>query len=90
MIWNASELSPAQKQTLETLLGRPIRESESVSLRTFESAKLSLERKQELAEKLRAYFAEVDASRKTIPEDEAEEILSEAMRSVRPGFRLHR
>jgi len=39
---------------------------------------------------LRKYFAEVDARRKPGSAEEAEEILDEALRSTRPGYRPHR
>lgn len=58
-------------------------------MRTFEPATVSHQRKLELANELRKYFAEVDASRKSISEEEAEDIITEAMRSVRPGYRPH-
>jgi len=87
MIFNAKDLSPDQKTAIETLLGRRVQEGETVSIRTFESANASHERKLEIADDLRKYFAEVDAARTPVSEDEAEELLTEAMRSVRPGYR---
>lgn len=90
MIRNASDLSPNQKAALETLLGRRVQDSEAVSVRTFQPAPVSSERKLEVAKELRSYFAEVDAARKPVSDEEAEDILTEAMRSVRPGYRPHR
>jgi hypothetical protein len=87
MICNAEDLSPDQKTAIEALLGRPVQQGEAVSVRTFEPAKVSPERRLEIAAELRRYFAEVDASRKPVSEEEAEEIINEAMRSVRPGYR---
>ena len=89
MICNANDLSPGQKAALETLLGRRVRDSEAVSVRTFEPARVSHDRKLEIANELRKYFAEVDASRKSISEEDAEDVITEAMRSVRPGYRPH-
>ena len=89
MICNANDLSPNQKAALETLLGRRVQDGEAVSVRTFEPATASHQRKLELADELRKYFAEVDAVRKVVSDDEAEDILTEAMRSVRPGYRPH-
>ncbi len=83
MICNASDLSPDQKVSLETLLGRPVQDGEAVSVRTFEPATVTHERKLEIANELRKYFAEVDAARKPVSEAEAEDILTEAMRSGR-------
>jgi ribosome recycling factor len=64
-------------------------EDESISVRAIQPPALSEERRQQLAEELRKYFAEVDARRQSGSETEAEEILTEAMRSVRPGYRPH-
>ena len=89
MICNANDLSPDQKAALETLLGRSVRDSEAVSVRTFEPARVSLDRKLEIANELRKYFAEVDTSRKSISAEDAEDVITEAMRSVRPGYRPH-
>ena len=89
MICNAKDLSAEQKAAIESLLGRRVQEGEAVSVRTFEPATVSHERKLEIADELRKYFAEVDASRKPISEEETEDIITEAMRSVRPGYRPH-
>ena len=90
MICNAEDLSPDQMAAVETLLGRRVRAGEAVSVRTFEPVSISHQRRLEIADELRKYFAEVDANRKPVSEEEAEEIITEAMRSVRPGDRPHR
>ena len=82
-------LSREQKAAIETLLGRRIQEDEAVSVRTFEPVAVSHQRRLEIANELRKYFAEVDAARKPVSEEEAEDIITEAMRSVRPGYRPH-
>jgi hypothetical protein len=89
MICNAKDLSADQKAAIETLLGRRVQEDEAVSVRTFEPVTVSHERKLEIANELRRYFAEVDAARKPVSEEETEDIITEAMRSVRPGYRPH-
>ena len=89
MICNANDLSPAQKAAIETLLGRSVQDGEAVSVRTFEPAVVPHEQKLEIANELRRYFADVDASRKSIPNEEAEDIFTEAMQSVRPRYRPH-
>jgi hypothetical protein len=89
MIRNAKDLSPDQKTAIESLLGRRVLEDEAISVRAIEPPALSDQRRQELAEELRQYFAEVDARRKPGSAEEAEEILSEAIRSTRPGYRPH-
>jgi hypothetical protein len=90
MICNAEDLSPDQLDAVETLLGRRVQAGEAVSVRTFEPVNVSRQRRLEIADELRKYFAEVDARRKPVSEEEAEEIINEAMRSVRPGYRPHR
>ena len=90
MICNAEDLSPDQMAAVETLLGRRVQAGEAVSVRTFEPVSISHQRRLEIADELRKYFAEVDANRKPVSEEAAEEIITEAMRSVRPGYRPHR
>ena len=90
MIRQAKDLSPDQKAAIESLLGRRVLEDEAISIRAIEPPALSEERKHELAGQLEKYFAEVDARRKPGSAEEAEDIIDEAMRSVRPGYRLHR
>jgi hypothetical protein len=89
MIRNAKDLSPDQKAAIESLLGRRVLEDEAISIRAIEPPALSDERKHELAELLKNYFAEVDARRKPGSPDEADDIINEAVRSVRPGYRSH-
>jgi hypothetical protein len=89
MICNAKDLSPDRKAAIETLLGRRIQEDEAVSVRTFERVAVSHQRRLEIANELRKYFAEVDAARKPVSEEEAEDIITEAMRSVRPSYPPH-
>ena len=89
MIHKAKDLSPDQRAAIESLLGRRILEDETISVRAIESPSLSDERKRELVEQLKKYFAEVDARRKPGSSEEAEEIINDAMRSVRPGYRPH-
>lgn len=89
MIRNAKDLSPDQKAAIESLIGRQLLDSEDISVRAFEPPALSHERRRELAEQLKNYFAEVDSRRKPGSPEEAEEIINEAMRSVRPGYRPH-
>jgi hypothetical protein len=90
MIRNAKDLSPDQTAVIESLLGRLVLEDEAISIRAIEPPALSEERKRELAEELRKYFAEVDLRRGPGSPEEAEDIINEAIRSVRPGYRPHR
>lgn len=89
MVRNARELSPDQRTVIEGLLGRRVLEDKEISVRAIAPPDLSRERRQELVAGLEKYFAEVDVRRMPGSPEEAEEILTEAMRSVRPGYRPH-
>ena len=56
----------------------------------YESPAISEQQRQKLAEDLKAYFAEVDANRKSVSAGEADEIVTEAIRSSRSGYRPRR
>jgi len=90
MIHKAKDLSPEQKVAIESLLGRHVLDDEAISVRAIEPPALSDQQKHELAEHLRKHFAELDARRHPGSAEEAEEILTEAIRSSRPGYRPHR
>jgi hypothetical protein len=89
MIHRAKDLSPDQKKLIESLVGRRVLEDETISVHAFETPAISDERRQKIAEELRKYFAEVDANRQPVSPAEAEEIITEAIRSTRPGYRSH-
>lgn len=89
MIQQVRDLSPEQRAAAELLLGRPLEESESISVQAFELARVSEQRRREVSEGLRKLFAEVDRNLRPATVDEAEEIFTEAMRSSRPGYRSH-
>ena len=89
MIHQARDLSPAQRAAAELLLGRPIDETESISVQAFESAPVSEQRRREVSAKLRQLFSEVDSNLRPATIGEAEEIFTEAMRSSRPGYNTH-
>jgi hypothetical protein len=87
MICKAKDLSPEQKVAIESLLGRRVLDDEAISVRAIEPPALSDQQKHDLAEHLRKYFAEVDAQRHPGSAEQAEEVLTEAIRSSRPGYR---
>ncbi len=89
MIRNANDLTPVEKAALETLLGRRVRDGEAVSVRIFEPAKISSRQRLEISNQLKRYFAELDAQRKPMTASEQEDVITEAMRSVRPAYRSH-
>lgn len=92
MVYRVSELSDEQRRTVEGLLGRPVTENERVSVRAVAdsgggSEALSAQQRRELLDRVRKYFAEVDARREAVSESDEEDALDEAIRSVRPQFR---
>jgi hypothetical protein len=89
MIHQAKDLSPDQKTVIEGLPGRRVLEGEEISVRAIHPPALSPERRKELVAGLAKYFAEVDSRRKPGSAEEAENVLTEALRSVRPGYRPH-
>jgi L-lactate utilization protein LutC len=89
MIHKARDLSPDQKAAVESLLGRQILEGEAVSVRVFEPPVLSDQRRQEIVDSLKRYFAQVDANSQSVSAEEADEAITEAMRSTRPHYTPH-
>ena len=90
MIHRAKDLSPNQKAAVESLLGRQILEGEAVSVRAFEPPVLSDQRREEILDALKRYFAQVDANSRSVSADETEEAITEAMRSSRPHYTPHK
>jgi hypothetical protein len=89
MIRNAKDLSPDQRTVIEGLLGRRVLEDEAISIRAIEPPPLSDQRRREVMDELRKYFAEVDSRRGPGSAEEAEEVRTEAIGSTRPGYRPH-
>ena len=92
MLHHVKDLSPEERRAVEHLLGRPVAEDESVSIKSIRPSaivppQLSSDEHKDVIEKLRLYFAKVDAQRAPISEDEEEEIINEALRSTRPEYR---
>jgi hypothetical protein len=87
MIRTAKDLSPDQRAAIESLLGRRVLEDEAISVRAIEPPALSDERRREVLRGLEEYFAKVDAQRQPVSSEEADAIIDEALRSVRPNYR---
>jgi len=87
MIRTAKDLSPDQRAAIESLLGRRVLENEAISVRAIEPPALSDERRGEVLRGLEEYFAKVDAQRQPVSSEEADAIIDEAIRSVRPNYR---
>jgi hypothetical protein len=88
---SARTLSPLVRTALEQLLGRTLGDDEAISVRAYQPHEApSSEQQRAIAGELRQHFARIDEKSKGIPESEQEEILDEAIRSVRPGYRSSR
>jgi hypothetical protein len=88
MIRHAKDLSPDQKQAIESLLGQELSEEDNVSVRRLPPpAPLSSEHRREIVDGLRKYFAQADAQRQPMSDREAENVINEAIRSTKPGYR---
>ncbi|HKW76825.1 MAG TPA: hypothetical protein VJN64_14940 [Terriglobales bacterium] len=88
MIHRAKDLSREQKTALEALLGRALSEEENISIRVIRTPSgISTKRRSEILAHLRALFTEIDRQHDSARPDQAEQIITEALRSTRPGFR---
>ena len=92
MLHNVKDLSSEQRRTVESLLGRPMAEDEFVSVKGIRSSaiipsRLSADDRRESIAKLHDYFPKVDARRAPASDAEEGEIINEALRSTRPGYR---
>ncbi len=96
MLHDVKDLSAEQRRAVETLLGRPVAEDESVSIKGIRPSSIRPsriapeqrpEQRKEALEKLHQYFAKVDGQRKPLSEAEEEQIINEALRSTRPNYR---
>jgi len=92
MLHHVKDLSPEERRAVESLLGRPVAEDEFVSIKGLRPSaiippQLSPDERREAIEKLRQYFAKVDAQRSPVSQAEEEEIINDALRSTRPDYR---
>ncbi len=90
MIHRVKDLSPDQKAAIESLLGRQVLDGEAVSVRAFEPPALTDQRRQQIVEELKSYFAQVDVSSRSVSPEEADEAINEAIRSTRPHYTPHK
>ena len=82
------DLSLEQKLAVESLLGRPVSDEESVSVKAFSpSSRLNDEERRAAIEKLNRYFAHIDVKRQPVTDEEEDAVINEALRSVRPDYR---
>ena len=85
---SARKLPQPVRIALEQLLGRTLSDNEAISVRAYQPHEApSPDQQRHLTDELRRHFAKIDEKAKDIPESEQEEILGEAIRSVRPDYR---
>jgi len=87
-IQKAENLSADVKTALETLLGRSLSSDEEVSVLAFrphEAPDAAI--RHQLAERLEDLMDKMGKRVEGAPDEELDEILDEAMRSARPGYR---
>ena len=88
---SAKTLSPPVRTMLEQLLGRTLADNEAISIRAYQPGEgPSLEQQRAVAEDLRRYFVKIDEKSKNVSLKEQEEVVDEAIRSVRPGYKSTR
>lgn len=88
MTQSVKNLSAEQKLAIESLLGRRVSDDEQISVRAFSSpVGVSKDERAAAIDWLNRYFAEVDARRQQVSDEEEDAIIDEALRSVRPSFR---
>ena len=69
-------------------MGRALKDNESISIHAYEPHQAPTdEQLQASVEALRAHFSAVDDAAEAIPEQELDEVIDEALRSVRSGYR---
>jgi hypothetical protein len=85
MIIESAELTAQQKAAIEELLGRPLLDRESISVSTV-SGPTTAER-QVAREKLINFLNDPGRKRPSCSDEELEDAITEAMRSVRPSYR---
>ncbi len=90
MIHKAKDLSFEQRRAVESLLGRPVSESEAIAIRAYQPDLVSDQRRREIIEVLEAHFAAIDARCQPVSAEEAEAIFEEAMRSSRQDYQTKR
>ena len=92
MLHRVRDLSPEQKLAVEALLGRSVSEDESVSVKALaplqiHESKLSPEERHAALERLNRYFERLHAKCRPMTEQEEQSLITEALRSARPGYR---
>ena len=87
----ARNLPPPVRSAVEQLLGRQLSDNEAITVYAYQPhEEPPPDQRRAMADALKRQFAEIDERAKDVSDHEAEEILDEAIRSVRPGYRALR
>jgi hypothetical protein len=84
MILQSADLSPNQKAAIEEILGRQLLDREAVSVHTVSFP--SAADRQAATENLREFLLDTKRQIPNCSEEELEDAITEAMRSVRPSY----
>jgi hypothetical protein len=84
-VLSAESLTPVQKSALEQILGREILSSEKVSVNTYETSNQAATDDPRLSSWKQLFGRRLEESSQ-FSELEIEDAVTEAMRSVRPGY----
>jgi hypothetical protein len=91
LVRQADDLRPETRAALGVEIGRPFQDNERVVILAFPAQDALTDREhQAMIHRLEERFKQADERTKDIPEGEWDEILLEAMRSVRPGYQERR
>jgi hypothetical protein len=88
VIHKAEDLAPTTKVAVEVELGRPVRKGEEISIMALfpHEAPVGEEKEQAVAG-LRKCLDRIDERTKQVPEEEMEQLVKDALRYARPGYR---
>ncbi len=85
---SARSLPEPVRNAIEQLLGRALGDNEEVSIRAYQPHEgPTVEQQRLIADDLRRFFQRTDEKANGLSLSEQEEVLDEAIRSVRPGYR---
>lgn len=91
LVHKASDLKPQTRAAIEAEFGRALRDDEEISIATRLPSETAAGNSQIAAlRRLEAHYSGMDEKTNGIPEQEIEQILIEAIRSVRPSYEEHR
>lgn len=88
LIHKVSELRPETRAAVEAELGRSLQDDEEVSIMSFVTHEAPTGKARAEAERnLEAHLNRIDQKTKSVPEQDIEDTLNEALHNVRPGYR---